>query len=118
MKIEDHLTKAERLSKTRNKITSEEDWETFIENAYNTGIQLIAVICEKRFGEHLDTHKGIPRFLEKHGMEKLANKFRELDELRQGRWYGKQENGETMTRVKEIIKQIEDELKGVGVEEE
>src|SRR3989338_5514640 len=107
MNNEDHKEKAKRLKETRSRLKDPNDWETYTENCYNAALQILACICIKKFDEHLDTHSGLPKFLRKKGLEELAQKFDELDQLRHGRWYGNQSNGDTIKRAKEIIEFLE-----------
>ena len=112
MNYDDHIAKAERLKKTRSRLT-QDDWETYTENCYNAAMQLIACICIKKFNEHIDAHKGLPRFLRGKGLNDIADRFDELDQLRHGRWYGNQSNGDTIKNAEEIIEEIERMLENV-----
>lgn len=107
MNYEDHLEKANRLRATRSRLKSPDDWETYTENCYNSALQIIACICIKKFNEHMDIHSGLPRFLRRKGLGELAERFDELDQLRHGRWYGNQSNGDTIKRAKEIIEALD-----------
>ncbi|MFQ6052001.1 MAG: hypothetical protein ACE5K4_09945, partial [Candidatus Hydrothermarchaeota archaeon] len=70
----------------------------------------IAYITDKILKKHQDMHKGLSRFLDENGLSGLAELFRELDLLRQGKWYGGQENGETSERAIQILEKI----RGIG----
>ena len=110
MNYEDHHAKAERLKKTRSRLKDPDDWETLTENCYNAAIQIAACICTKKFNEHMDIHSGLPKFLRNKGLDEIADKFDELDQLRHGRWYGNQSNGDTIKRAEGIIKELENIL--------
>ena len=107
MNYEDHKGKADRLKLTRSRLKNPDDWETYTENCYNAALQIIACICIKRLNEHLDVHSGVPKFLRKKGLGELAEKFDEIDQLRHGKWYGNQSNGDTIRKAKEIIEFLE-----------
>ena len=67
----------------------------------------IAFHCEKNLGNHLNTHKGLAKFLDENNLSNVAALFRELDIHRQGKWYGAQGNGDTVKRVRTILNQID-----------
>ena len=113
MNYEDHIAKAERLKETRARLKSPDDWETYTENCYNAALQVIACICIKKFNEHHDIHSGVPRFLRAKGLTELAAKFDELDQLRHGKWYGNQSNGDTIKKAEGIIKFLRGYLENV-----
>lgn len=107
MLAKDHLEKAKRLKKTCAKLDPESDWETIVEDAYGIALHLIACIMEKRIEEHMDTHRGLISYLTEHKLPEVSALFRELDELRTGRWYGGRENGKSARRAFEIVGELE-----------
>lgn len=111
MNITTHIEKAERLENSLKKLDIESDWESIVEIAYGIALNYIAVICESKLNKHVDTHKGLPRFLDNNNMNELSTYFRELDILRQGRWYGGKHNGETAGMAISIIKKLKSEVK-------
>jgi len=111
MNITTHIEKAERLENSLKKLDIESDWESIVEIAYGIALNYIAVICESKLNKHVDTHKGLPRFLDDNNMNELSTYFRELDILRQGRWYGGKHNGETAEMAISIIKKLKSEVK-------
>lgn len=106
MNIAKHLEKAKRLETSLNKLDIETDWESIVEVAYGIALNYIAVICEIKLKKHIDTHKGLPRFLDDNNMNELSTCFRELDVLRQGRWYGGKHNGETAKMAIAIVEKL------------
>lgn len=110
MNITKHIEKAERLEKTLKKLDIENDWEAIVEIAYGISLNYIAIICESKLNKHVDTHKGLPKFLD-NNMNELSTSFRELDVIRQGRWYGGKHNGETAEMAISIIEKLKSEVK-------
>ena len=68
MRPERHLKKAQRYENTQEKLDPKDDWETIIETCYGAALNYIAYYCQIRFKEHMDTHKGLPRFLDNHNL--------------------------------------------------
>lgn len=114
MKLEKHLEKAERLDSIQDKMDADTEWEIIVETVYGAAMNYIAYYCEKTFGTHLNTHKGLARFLDEKNIGRIAALFRELDIHRQGKWYGAQGNGETVRRVRVILDGIKSECGIVG----
>ena len=112
MKAEKHLEKAKRIEESIRKLNPEKEWELIVEGAYGCAINYIAYITETKIREHRDMHKGLARFLDEKGFNKLAMLFRELEIYRQGRWYGNKGNGEVSQRVLDILDKIK-ELGGI-----
>lgn len=106
MKKEDHLEKAERIEHSTESLDKEKDWELIVEGIYGAAQHYIAYICEIKLGEHHETHKGLIKYLKEHNLTELANKFQRLDELRIGKWYGNQVNGETVGLALEVLGEI------------
>ena len=109
MKLEKHLEKAERLDSIQMNMDPDTEWEIIVETVYGAVMNYIAYFCEKTFGTHLNTHKGLAKFLDENNLTKIAVLFRELDIHRQGKWYGAQGNGETVKRVRAILDSIKSE---------
>lgn len=108
MKKEGHIRKANRIEKSVERLDKDEDWELIVEGIYGAAQHYIAFICEAELREHCETHKGLIRFLKEHNLNELADKFQRLDELRLGRWYGNQANGETVELAFEVLHEIKD----------
>ena len=70
---------------------------------------ITSYITEAKIGKHLETHKGLPRFLDQNGLPRLAEAFRELELLRQSRWYGGKENEEVSKEALSILERIKQE---------
>jgi hypothetical protein len=106
MNESDHLKKAERLDRTIKELNPEKDFETIVEVCYGAFIHFAAVLCQRHYGEHRDIHKGLPKYLNERGETELASLFREIDTLREARWYGGQNDGEAARRAIEILEDV------------
>ena len=62
---------------------------------------------ELKHNKHLDSHVGLAKFLATNREEEIAEKFTNLDILRQGRWYGGKGNGEIVKECLRIVEEIE-----------
>ena len=113
MKKEDHLEKAKRIEKSIKSLNKEKDWELIVEGIYGAAQHYIACICDIKLGEHHETHKGLIKYLKEHDLTELADKFQRLDELRIGKWYGNQVNGETVDLALEVLEEIKKEISDV-----
>ncbi len=108
MNKEKHLEKARRIEETIRKLDPEFEWELIVEGAYGAAINYIAYIVETKGGEHKDTHKGLPRFLDERGYKELAALFRQLELHRQGEWYGSRGDGGASRAVLDILGEIKE----------
>ena len=111
MKKEDHLQKAQRIESSFGHLDKERDWELIVEGIYGAAQHYIAYICETSLEEHHDVHKGLIRFLKEKSLINLANLFQQLDELRIGKWYGNQVNGETVDLAYAALEKIKESIK-------
>ena len=109
MRSEKHLEKAKRLDSIQKKMDPDTEWEIIVETVYGAAMNYISYFCEESIGDHLNTHKGLARFLDENNLGELAALFRELDIHRQGKWYGAQGNDGTVKRVRAILDGIRSE---------
>ncbi|MBI2574294.1 HEPN domain-containing protein [Candidatus Woesearchaeota archaeon] len=114
MNTEIHLEKARRIEASIAKLDEEDDLEVIAESAYGAAQHYIACICQKKIGSHMETHKGLIRFLRENGLVELSNIFKNIEELRIGRWYGKKANGETANLAKELLGRIREVAENGG----
>jgi len=103
MKSENHLVKAKRLYETQKSLDPNKDWETIIEDLFGASLHYTAYICERKMGMHMDTHKGLIKFLRANDMSELAVLFSALDVCRTGTWYGSRGNGDVVKEARKII---------------
>lgn len=106
MKPEAHLMKAKRIEESIKKLDLHKDWEMVVEGAYGAALHYLAYITEAKIGKHHETHKGLPRFLDRNNLSELAELFRSLELLRQSHWYGGRENGKVSAKALSILEQI------------
>ena len=105
-----HHAKARRLERSVEKLKAEADFEMIIEGCYAASVQYIALICDRRRRRHLDTHKGLTKFLDEADVPDLPASFRELELLRTSRYYGGQTNGKAAKEAKRILAEIKTKL--------
>ncbi len=106
MNADKHLEKAKRIDGSQKDLNPETSWEAIIEIIYGAVFNYIAYICEKELGEHLDTHKGLARFLDQKGLSDVAELFRTLDQDRVSKWYGGQGDGDAVRMARNILTKI------------
>jgi len=114
VEVKDHLEKVKRLRTTVESLDAERDFETIIEICYGMTMHLIAVLCQRRLGEHRDTHKGLAKYLDDKGQAELSALLREMDLLRVGRWYGRSGDGDAAKRVLDIVALLFKEVEAGG----
>ena len=85
MNKDKHVEKAMRIEASIEKLDEHNDWELIVEGAYGTAQHYIACICEQKLGKHMETHKGLIKFLRENNLTELSNLFQQIDELRIGR---------------------------------
>jgi hypothetical protein len=106
MNGEKHLEKAKRIDESQKDLNPKTAWEAIIEIVYGAAFNYIAYLCEKEFGEHMETNKGLARFLEQKGLHDVAELFRTLDHERVSKWYGGQDDGDAVRDARKILKKI------------
>jgi len=111
MKPDAHLEKARRIENSIKKLDHDRDWEMIVEGAYGAALHYIACISESKVRKHRETHKGLARFLDENNLTDLAKRFRELELLRQSRWYGSKKNGEVSKKALAALDGIEREVR-------
>jgi hypothetical protein len=112
MNADGHLQRAKELEETLDYLMVDPQPErhlaTITETAFGAAQQYIAHALETRHGDHPDTHAGMSRRLRHYAYPEMAGLFLRLDELRMGRWYGRQGNGEVIVACHRLLSQIRD----------
>ncbi len=109
MTAEKHLTKALKIEESLKKLLPDakgENVAAVVELTYGIIQHLLAYGCETKYGEHINSHVGLSKFLVSKDAQEMAELFRHLDEFRAGRWYGGQENGEIVKACLKFIKEV------------
>jgi len=110
MQPEDHRRKASRLERSLDKLDDGADYEMIIEACYAAAVQQIATISDKRRRKHLDTHKGLAKFLDDNDLVDLAAAFRQLELLRTTKYYGGKGDGKSAKEAKRILEEIKSQF--------
>ncbi len=112
MNADGHLQRAQELEETLHYLLADPQPErhlaTIAETAFGVAQQYIAYALETRHGDHPDTHANMSRRLRDYGYPEIAGRFLRLDELRIGRWYGRQGDGEAIIECRQLLSQIRD----------
>lgn len=116
MKIEHHLNKIERISKTLEKLNDHDDYETIIEDIMLLAAHYLnaAMHCFGTLKEDQDIkHNIIYGILLRENKlgdksKELADLFLNIEELRPSHVYGKGKNGETAKSAKEAYIKIKE----------
>lgn len=113
MKIEYHINKEERLSKTIKKLDYQDDYETLIEDYVLSAAHLINAVLHKLkiIGPDKDVkHNRLYGFLLKENTwdksTEVADLIQQLEQLRPSHVYGKGENGKTARIAEEGFQKI------------
>ena len=108
MKADGHLKKASEIKGSIAELKGDPvHLVAVVELCYGMAQQYIAYGLERKYGEHRDTHAGLPALLREKGRGDVAMQFERLDTLRHGRWYGGKGNGEVLDEALEIVEGIE-----------
>ncbi len=107
MKAESHMEKAKAIERDFKRVESD---SVKAECLFGIALNYIAFITEKRIGKHQDIHKGLYRFLIENGFPELAGLWNEIEQIRQGGWYGRQG---FPARGYEILDKIKGEVENV-----
>lgn len=112
-----HLEKARAVKGTLETVLQsstdvERDAPAIVELIYGIAFHLIAYGMELKYGQHRDTHVGLPKFLRQLNEDRIADLFDDLNRYRAGRWYGGRWNGQVVDDSRRILGEIEKWAKG------
>src|SRR5438309_11880518 len=106
MTEEGHREAAAELRTSRTQLDRVRGIRLYSEASFGMAQHLIAAGAERRYGVHSETHLGLARWLREHGEDEMAECFAELEQMRTGRWYGRQGNGATADRQDKLLDAI------------
>jgi len=102
----DHLEKARKIERSLAKLSPIEDLELFTEGVFGAAQQYIAYATQIHIGKHQDGHEGLTRFLRDNGLGDISEIFNTIDIIRQGRWYGRKGDSETVERLQKLLEEV------------
>jgi hypothetical protein len=77
-----------------------------IEGAWGAVFHWIAFGCETKHQAHQESHTRLGAFLRKQGESVVANQWEQIDQLRQGGWYGTRTDPATAQAALAILNDI------------
>ncbi|MGI8912785.1 MAG: hypothetical protein ACR2JY_03160 [Chloroflexota bacterium] len=102
-----HRLAVEQLRASRPALDSAADIRLYLEATHGMALHAIAAGFWRHHGVDNDQHQGMARRLRDLGHRQIADAFAELEQIRTGRWYGGQGNGDTAHRADVLLAQIE-----------
>lgn len=108
MNEEGHRQALEQLRISRASLDPIRDIRLYSEASYGMAIHTVAAGFWRRHGVDYDQHQGMARRLRESGYPEIARAFADLEDIRTGRWYGRQGNGDTAHRIDELLAKIEE----------
>ena len=107
MTEEGHRQAAAERQRTRGRLLLPDDIRAYTEICFGLAIHLLAIGAQRRHSVHQDKHEALGRWLRERGHVPQAEILAELENIRMGRWYGKQSNGAAAKRVDELLAGLE-----------
>lgn len=77
-----------------------------IEGAWGAAFHWIAFGCETKHKSHQESHARLGTFLRQRNEQSTADSWEALERVRQGGWYGKNTEPETVQRALELLERI------------
>ena len=106
MTEEGHRAAVEELREQRARLDRIAGIRAYTELSFGMAHHLGGVGGQRRFGVHQDNHEGLARWLRDRGASDIADMFAELEQMRIGRWYGRQANGDAAKHQDELLDAI------------
>lgn len=106
MTQEGHQAAVDELRAQRARLDRVAGIRAYTELSFGMAHHLVGVGGQRRFGVHQDNHEGLTRWLRDRGAAEIADMFAELEQMRVGRWYGRQGNGDAATHQDELLDAI------------
>jgi hypothetical protein len=102
-----HLQAVDELRGSLASLQVPEDIRAYTELSWGIAFHLLAIGAQRRHGIHRVEHQGLGRWLRERGHVSVADAFGQMENLRAGRWYGRQGNGHAAAHIDELLEQIE-----------
>jgi hypothetical protein len=104
---EGHRRASAELQASRARLVLPDDVRAYVEVSFGLAFHLLAAGAERRHGAHRENHQGLSQWLRARGHPRQADLWTELESVRNGRWYGRQGNGNTARHIDELVGEIE-----------
>ena len=102
-----HRQAVEELEQTRRRLVLPDDIRAYTEICFGIAFHLLAIGAQRRHAVHREKHDGLGRWLRDRGHIRQAEILTELENIRTGRWYGRQTNGSTGKRIDELLAEVD-----------
>ena len=106
MKPEGHFEKAIAFEQRAEKMDTDLDAPSVIEDLFDAMVHHIAYGINIGYGTDLDSHGKQKRFLREKELHDLLEDYNELERLRIGSVYGSKWNGDRVDKAKMILKRV------------
>jgi hypothetical protein len=77
-----------------------------IECCWGAGFHYIAAACQTRYGQHHDSHAKMGSYLRQLGEPTIATAWEQLDNARQGGWYGQHADPTDVQKALTLLSEI------------
>ena len=102
-----HRTAAEDIEATISILSgSPRASRLLIEGAWGAAFHWIAFGCQSKHGKHQESHARLGALLRSQGEVTIANRWEQLDQLRQGGWYGSRIDPQTQQAARDLLQEI------------
>lgn len=98
-----HRQAAAQLRESRARLDRVPDIRLSTEASFGIAHHLTAAGAQRKHGVHREEHQGLSRWLRDRQEAEMAARIDELEQMRIGRWYGRQENGHAADRQDELL---------------
>lgn len=110
MKAEDHRQAAEDIEAVLPDLTASAAGSranrVLIESYYGAAFHWIALKCQTQYGKHKENHTKLVSYLRDLGEPAVAERWRVLEEIRNGGWYGHQNLNADLAQAQALWQEI------------
>jgi hypothetical protein len=107
MLADGHRTAAEDIEATISMLSgSQRASRLLIEGAWGAAFHWIAFSCQTKHGKHQESHSRLGALLRSQGEVTIADRWEQLDQLRQGGWYGTRTDLQTQQAALDLLQEI------------